>query len=123
MTCWFSQSLFIYVTKLLLSLACDRLDSEFCGACLREGSISGSRLQLFDLFSQKTGKKEGEMNKWQGPLQQFLQACVFFSRSADFYHREKKLYQHHSIHWEFGNSTWVDDASPLLHRIVNRGAM
>lgn len=63
MTHMFSQSLFIYLTKLLLSSACDRLDSEFCGACLREDSISGSRLQPFDLFSQKTGKKEGKINK------------------------------------------------------------
>lgn len=36
-------------------------DAEFCGACLREDSISGSRLQLFDLFSQETGKKEKKM--------------------------------------------------------------
>lgn len=46
-------------------LACDRLDTEFCGACLWEASISGSRLQLVDLFSQEMGKKERKMkNKW-----------------------------------------------------------
>lgn len=38
-------------------------DTELCRACLREASISSSRLQLFDLVSEETGKKEGE--KWK----------------------------------------------------------
>lgn len=92
-------------------------DTELRRACLREASISSSRLQLFDLVSEETGKKEGKMkNERYGPLQQVSQACVFFSRSADFSCGNKKLYQPHSIQWEFDNPTWVDDAFPLLRR-------
>lgn len=92
-------------------------DAEFCGACLREDSISGSRLQLFDLFSQETGKKEEKNEEqvlgWSTAI--FTSLCAFQQERWFLPQRQKaipapqhsmRVWQQHVSRWCMFSASW-----------------
>lgn len=85
-------------------------DTELCRACLREASISSSRLQLFDLVSEETGKKEGKNEKraiWSSTAI-FTSLCVFQQDRWFLLQRQKAIpAPQHSVRvWQPHVSRW-----------------